>query len=186
MPQGEEQRMIRSVLNRRQVLESSGKAALGAAALTGAGVVFSTAGGWALSTQALSGNQAATLLRFVFLLFPYDKIGDEPYVAVLDDLDKKATVDSGFKDLLHGGCAALNKAKGDSWLKLPEVDQVAAMKAIEKAPFFRVVRYAAIDGIYNDRKVWKMIGYGGSAIEKGGYRNNTREPLSDIDWLPKH
>jgi hypothetical protein len=178
--------MIRRGLSRRQLLESSGKAVVGAAALAGAGVVFSTAGGWALSTQALNGSEAATLLRFVFLLFPYDKIGEEPYVAVVDDLDRKATADSGFKGLLQGGIADLNKAKGDSWLKLTEADQVTAMKAIEKTPFFRVVRYAAIDGIYNDRKVWKMIGYGGMAIEKGGYRNNSGEPLSDIDWLPKH
>jgi hypothetical protein len=178
--------MTKLALNRRQLLESSGKIAFGAAALGGAGVVFSPSGAWALSTSALNGKEAATLLRFVFLLFPYDKIGDEPYVAVVEGLDKKAAADPGFKGLLQGGLADLDKAKGISWMQLSQQDQIAAMKAVQQTPFFIVVRMAAIDGIYNDARVWKMIGYGGSSIEKGGYRLNKSEPMDDVDWLPKN
>jgi hypothetical protein len=47
-------------------------------------------------------------------------------------------------------------------------------------PLIGRVRTAAVEALYRDPRVWKLIGYGGNALAKGGYVAT----FNDIDWLP--
>jgi hypothetical protein len=47
-------------------------------------------------------------------------------------------------------------------------------------PLVARVRTAAVEALYRDPRVWKLIGYGGNALAKGGYVAT----FNDIDWLP--
>lgn len=48
-------------------------------------------------------------------------------------------------------------------------------------PLLAQLRSAAVEALYRDPRVWKLIGYGGNALAKGGYVAD----YNSIDWLPE-
>jgi hypothetical protein len=62
-----------------------------------------------------------------------------------------------------------------------EAQQTAAIKKIAGGEFFRLVRTTAIEHLYRNKEVWKLLGYEGSSVEFGGYADRG---FDDIDWLP--
>lgn len=167
--------------SRRDFLATSGKAAIIAAVANG--TVFPASRAWSLSTVKLSGQESATLLRFSWNLFPLEKVDESVYVAVIEGLDRRAQTDAALHEQLKDGVAKLDGARGKPWIALPEADQIAVMKEIERTPFFGTMRTAAVNTIFGNPAVWKLIGYEGSAVEHGGYVNRG---FDDIAWLPKN
>ena len=169
------------IASRRDFLARSGKAAIVAAVANA--TVFPANRAWSLSTVKLSGQESATLLRFAWNLFPLEKVEESVYVAVVEGLDKRAQTDAAFYEQLKDGVAKLDTTRGKPWIALPEADQIAVMKEIERTPFFGTMRTVAVNTIFTNPTVWILIGYEGSAVEHGGYVNRG---FNDISWVPKN
>ncbi len=85
--------------------------------------------------------------------------------------------------LVDDGISMLDgKAGKGGWIAQTRERRLALLKEIESTPFFAFLRNSAIDVIYRDPRVWEKVGYGGSAIEYGGYLHRG---FNDIDWLPE-
>ena len=48
-------------------------------------------------------------------------------------------------------------------------------------PFFAAIQGQVLPRLYNHPVIWKNIGYPGSSVEYGGYKDRG---FNDIDWLP--
>jgi hypothetical protein len=169
------------ITNRRDFITTSGKAAIAAAVANA--TVFPASRAWSLSTVKLSGEESATLLRFTWHLFPVERVAESVYVAVIEGLDKRAQTDAPLYEQLKDGVAKLNGARLKPWIELSEADQIAVMKEMQGTPFFGTMRTAAVNTIFTNPTVWKLIGYEGSAVEHGGYVNRG---FNDITWVPKN
>lgn len=167
-------------LNRRLFLKSTGIAAAGAVA--GTTMIVAPDGAWALSLTKLSKSTARALIRMTQDLYPHKMLGDAPYARVVEGLDKAAATDDALAKLLTDGVAALDQAAGGNYRKAKESKRLAALKGMEKEPFFQKMRGSVVNGLYDDQEVWKKFGYQGSSAEQGGY---IHRGFDDLDWLPK-
>ena len=123
--------------------------------------------------------QARMLGRMLYLLFPFPELGEAPYARSLAGLDQQAA-DAATRDLLQSGVKSLDHAADGAWLAAGEETQVLALKAIEKSRFFQHVLGHVQATLFNDRELWKFVGYEGSSLEFGGYADHG---ANDIDWL---
>jgi len=158
---------------------------LRSAALVLALVATSTRGLFARA-QAESGattqeHLAETLAQLARRLFPHDSLSADPYRKIATALISRASTDSKLAGLLAGGVARLNDDSSTPWLMQTEIRQIAAIKRLEGGDFFRLMRTTAIEHLYRDKEVWKLLGYQGSSVEFGGYVDRG---FDDIDWLP--
>ena len=69
-----------------------------------------------------------------------------------------------------------------SWLEADETLRLDLLGLLERSAFFTTMRATTIEVLYRDPAVFELVGYGGSAIEKGGYINRG---FADISWLPE-
>ncbi len=122
-----------------------------------------------------------TLQQLARHLFPHDTLPAAPYKEVATALISRASTDSKVAKTLQGGVRQLDEGSPTPWLMRGEALQVAAIRKIESGAFFRLVRITAIEHLYRNREVWKMLGYQGSSVEFGGYVDRG---FDDIDWLP--
>jgi hypothetical protein len=166
--------MSKAIMDRRAFLAASSGAIAVAA---GANLVIGANGAWAMSTKALTGDEAAMLVRMARATYPHDMLDDSIYGKVVHALDEKAAADAALLKNLQEGVAALKAKKFDA---LDEAGQTAALKEIESSAPFQTVRGECITGIYNNPDVWKVLGYEGPSAELGGYIDRG---FSDIDWL---
>ena len=74
--------------SRRGFLRGTGLVAMGFA--TGGTIICAADYAWALSTTAIDGHTAETLLVVARQLFPHDRLGDQYYAVMVDSLDKQA------------------------------------------------------------------------------------------------
>jgi len=158
---------------------------LRSAALVLALVTTSTRGLFARA-QADSGaatqeHIAETLGQLARRLFPHDALSVNPYKAIATALISRASTDSKLAELLQGGVARLDDGSSTPWLIQTEARQIAAIKRLEGGDFFRLVRTTAIEHLYRNKEVWKLLGYQGSSVGFGGYVDRG---FDDIDWLP--
>ncbi|MBK8157764.1 MAG: gluconate 2-dehydrogenase subunit 3 family protein [Rhodospirillaceae bacterium] len=164
-------------LNRRRFLA-------GTSAIVAGSAMFATAGGiligpnaaWAISPQAITTAEAATLVEMTRALYPHEKLDDAIYAKVVASLDEKAVKDPALKTLLQAGAAELKAGK---WDDLDADAREAALKAIDTTPFFQTVRGECVTGIYNNPDVWKIYGYEGASAELGGYLHRG---FDEITW----
>jgi hypothetical protein len=56
------------------------------------------------------------------------------------------------------------------------------LASLEGTPFFAALRAGTVEVLYRSPEVFALVGYGGSAIEYGGYLNRG---FDEIDWLPQ-
>ena len=172
----------RPKVSRREVLTAGG-AVLVAATVTPAGVVTGKA--WAATPQALKPETFATLVQMSRDIYPHDNFADALYATAVEGLDKAASGDAGTKKLLEDGVASLNSAAKNAH-KAPydqvgwEIDRVILLRNIEKGPFFQKVRGHLVTGLYNQPKVWVLLGYEGESASKGGYIDRG---FDDINWI---
>jgi hypothetical protein len=131
--------------------------------------------------RSLSAAQRASLQRFCYLLFPYPELGNPPYDRVVESLVAQSSGDAETLALLTASLAQLDTLVEESnFLSAAEDAQIEAMKRIEHGEFFQWVLASTRQQLFNDKVVWAFIGYEGSSLEFGGYRNRG---LNDIDWL---
>ena len=155
---------------------------LGLLALPGVAVLARTGllGRYALAqTEPLSAHHVDTLRRVAFLLFPYPELGDAPYERVAGALTAGAG-NVGTRALLDAGISELDARQAGTWLELDQPSQVAALRDFESGEFFQHALQTTKMVLFNDPQVWAFVGYGGSSLEFGGYRDHG---LNDIDWL---
>ena len=68
------------------------------------------------------------------------------------------------------------------WLEVDETQRIELLIQLEQSAFFGTMRATAIEVLFRDPEVFALLGYGGSAIEQGGYINRG---FADITWLPE-
>jgi len=145
--------------------------------VAGGNLVIGGNGAWAMSTKALTGDEAAMLVRMARATYPHAMLDDAIYGKVIYGLDEKASANAELLHTLQEGAATLKEKKFDT---LDEAGQVAVLKEIESSKPFQTVRGECVVGIYNNPDVWKVLGYEGPSAELGGYINRG---FSDISWL---
>ncbi|MEZ5831874.1 MAG: Twin-arginine translocation pathway signal [Dongiaceae bacterium] len=167
--------MSSKVMGRRAFLATT--SAAGVIMVVGGNMVIGGNGAWAMSTTALSGDEAAMLVRMARATYPHAMLDDAIYGKVISGLDEKASKDEGLLKTLKSGAAKLTEKKFDT---LDAETQEATLKEMETTAEFQTVRGACITGIYNNQDVWKVFGYEGASAELGGY---IHRGFNDIDWL---
>ena len=80
-------------------------------------------------------------------IFPHDALGDEPYEAVVAQL-QAAAADAGTHHLLTTGLKSLDESVDGSWQTQEADVRVNALTAIQDTPFFITVRVTALYGLY--------------------------------------
>ena len=112
------------------------------------------------------------------VLYPHDFLDDDSYRRVVDIAATQA--DSAQRAFLADGVAALDEARGRSFVGLDEKEKLAAVLAIEGSPFFEAMRAATARHLYDDRSLWPRFGYEGASSHLGGY---IERGFDDIDWI---
>jgi len=130
----------------------------------------------------LSEEERRVLLRVARLLYPHDTLSDDVYKKVLGPLREKAIANSTFAADLRAGLTELDHLAGGDWQTASENVQIEALKQVEGESFFQAVQGNVRVKLYRHPEVWKLIGYEGSALEKGGY---LQRGFNDINWLPE-
>ena len=130
---------------------------------------------WAVELKNLSKSEGETLMAMGRVLYPHKRLPDAVYALLAKDLDGKA--DASLKD----GIAKLDQAAGGSFVKANAAKRLAVVKAIEGTPFFNAVRGQCVTSLYDNDMAYAVLGYPGSAWEKGGY---ITRGFQDLKWLP--
>ena len=133
-------------------------------------------------TAASSISESRILVLLARRLFPHRALSNQPYLSAATTFVQRAEKSADLAKLLKSGIASLQKISAGDWPAQAEPKQIAAMKAIEATAFFASLRFHVLMSIYQNREVWKQIGYEGSSFEQGGYINRG---FDDIDWLPE-
>ncbi|MGV8892026.1 MAG: twin-arginine translocation signal domain-containing protein [Burkholderiaceae bacterium] len=172
-------------LSRRSFLKGSGLASISVTVLGAGTLLTSSTEAFAQSFTVLSPDAGKVLLVMARDIFPHDKLAEKYYMHAIEPYDAAAAKDPMLKKLLTDGIALLNassqKMMGKSYTAIPdESRRVAVLKSIESTPFFQKIRGDLVTGLYNNKEVYKLLGYEGSSWEKGGYINRG---FNDIDWL---
>lgn len=135
----------------------------------------------AASGPPLSPAQLRALQHVGFLLLPFPAVGAAPYERFAATLADRSANDAELGALLSGGLKQLDaRVGGTGFLDAAEPDQLAALENIQHGEFFQWLLAFARNQLLDDEAVWAHIGYEGSSLEFGGYRNRG---LNDIDWL---
>jgi hypothetical protein len=171
-------------MNRRRFLETSGQAAAGAVIIAASGgttLLMAPDGAWAMTLEALSGQDGATLLKALRIIYPHESLGDQYYAVVVEALDQDARGNADTARLLKNGIAGLDQAYPMSFVDLSEGNQLRALEAIQDSDFFQTIRFKVIASLYNNPQVWQAFGYEGASFDEGGY---IERGFDDLGWLP--
>ena len=172
-------------MNRREFLETSGRAAAGAVVVAAAGgttMLMASDGAWAMTLEALSGQDGATLLKALRVIYPHDVLADRYYALVVAALDQDAKANAETAGLLKDGIAGLDQAYPMPFVDLSEGNQLRALEALQDSDFFQTIRFKVIAVLYNSPLVWQAFGYEGGSFDEGGY---VERGFDDLGWLPQ-
>lgn len=170
-------------LSRRELLAKG--LGLGSSFLVGSGFLASSTATWAIEVTALEPAAMATLVQMARDIYPHDHFGDELYAIAVKGHDDTAASDAQFKAMLEAGIADLDEKAtqmghpdyvSTGW----EAERVELLKSIEDSAFFQTIRGGLVVGLYNQKSVWKLLGYEGSSFEHGGYLDRG---FDDVNWL---
>lgn len=171
-------------MSRRRFLETSGQAAAGAVVTVASGsttLLMAPDGAWAMTLEALSGQEGATLLKALRVIYPHDSLGDRYYAAVVEALDQDAKGNADTAAMLKAGIAGLDQAYRIPFVELSEGNQHRALEAIQDSDFFQTIRFKVVATLYNNPQVWQAFGYEGESFDEGGY---IERGFDDLGWLP--
>lgn len=141
--------------------------------------VLRTSKAWAETPDSDSaGKLLASMAR---QLYPHD-VDASVYADVMDSVLSAAASDPQLQKSLDQATSQLNDASGGDFLAAGENLQLVAMKGMEQASWFTAIQGQVLPRIYNHPVIWKHIGYPGSSVEYGGYKDRG---FNDIDWLPE-
>lgn len=128
-----------------------------------------------------SGPQGDTDLQLLasvaYDLFPFQTLTPALYVQVGERLLQAGN------PAIAEGLTRLREVSGNvPWKELDESARVTVLASLQGTPFFAALRAGTIEVLYRSPEVFALVGYGGSAIEYGGYVNRG---FDEIDWLPQ-
>ena len=166
--------------SRRDFLELSRQLLLGSAALTLSPLSLGAESIEALEFEALDPAAVRLLTQTCRLLFPHDSLSQSVYLQAVKDLDSRIGGDKEKAVLIGQAVEFLQGQTGGAWEKAGVEKQLAALRAGQQQPWFFFLRESAIESLYRNPVVWKLVGYEGSSIEFGGY---LERGFDDIDWL---
>ncbi len=126
--------------------------------------------------SGLTETQEKLLLRLLRVAYPHPGFPDGPYARTA-----KAVQEADADGVLPAGLDALDEAAGGDFADLSDDDATAVIEKVADTPFFRLVHSTTVVALYDDHEVWEILGYEGSAFEKGGYVDRG---FDDLDWLP--
>jgi hypothetical protein len=171
-------------MNRRRFLETSSQAVGGVAVVAASGgttLLMAPDGAWAMTLEAVSGQDGATLLKALRVIYPHDQLGDQYYAAVVAALDQDAKSNPDTARTLKAGLAGLDQAYRMPFVELSEGNQHRALEVIQDSEFFQTIRFKTIAVLYNNPQVWQAFGYEGESFDEGGY---VERGFDDLGWLP--
>ena len=167
-------------LTRRSLLKGSG-VLMGTLAAGSTLALLAPSPAWALELKQLSQVEGNTLLQMGRVLFPHAKLPDAVYALLAKDLDGRAAADPEKAKMLQAGIQNLDHLAGGSFLKASKQRRLEAVKAMEGQDFFNTVRGQCVTSLYDNEMAFAVLGYEGSAWEKGGY---LLRGFQDLKWLP--
>jgi hypothetical protein len=138
--------------------------------------------GRAWAQNATASDVSDAMARIARRLYPHDGLTDAFYAGILDDAMSAAAGDPDFAATLADAEQALNAQQTADFMDLDESGQIAALEAVQQAPFFTAIQTAVRLRLYNHPAFWALIGYDGPSWQFGGYLNNG---AGEIDWLPE-
>jgi hypothetical protein len=165
--------------SRRKVLLTISQL-IAAGGLAACGGADSNTQGQDMNSSALHNgaeNDLQLLAGVAYDLFPFEDLDPMLYVTVAQrvlDLESPAVAEA---------LTMLRDSNGSTpWLEVDETQRIALLSSLEQSAFFGTMRATAIEVLFRDPEVFALLGYGGSAIEQGGYINRG---FADITWLPE-
>lgn len=153
-------------LNRRQALLCISQ--LAAAAVLGA---CSRSPGQAGAV----GDDVELAASVAYDILPFQELPPALYVAAATQL-----LETGGDGVAAGLGTLRSATSGTPWRELPETRRVEVMESMQDSPFFQSLRAATIQVVLGSAEGRQLVGYGGSAIEHGGYLHRG---FNDISWL---
>ena len=117
------------------------------------------------------------LASVAYDLFPFQALTPALYVQVGERL-----LQAGNPAITEGLARLREISSNMPWKELDESARLTVLASLEGTPFFAALRAGTIEVLYRSPEVFAMVGYGGSAIEYGGYLNRG---FDEIDWLPQ-
>ncbi|MFQ5661057.1 MAG: hypothetical protein ACE5GZ_11570 [Gammaproteobacteria bacterium] len=137
----------------------------------------------AADSEEVRQQAAKTLTALAYRLFPHESLPHAVYQQVAGAVLLGMQQSSSRYALVTGGLSRLDvHAENTTWLATDSHTQIDILQQMQTTPFFKFLQNTAIEVIYRDPSVWQLLGYGGSAIEQGGYLHRG---FDDIDWLPE-
>jgi len=133
---------------------------------------------WALELHALTSGEGATLMAVTRTIAPHDRLDDAAYALVVRAIDAAAAKDPAALTSLRAGLQRL----GSGFQSASETERVAALRAIERTPFFASLRGQTLGTLYATPMAYAYFGYEGEAFSKGGY---LFRGFNDLHWLPE-
>lgn len=175
----------RARMGRRGFLRGGGLGAIGITVVPVAALSLAPATTLAQSFTTLGAGTGKTLVRMARDIYPHDKLPDKFYVQAEAPYDAAAAKDTALRKLITDGVAGLDASAkqryGKPYVEVPtEPERVTLLKAIESTSFFKKIQGDLVTGLYNNKELWPLFGYEGSAWEKGGYLTRG---FNDLDWL---
>lgn len=160
------------ITTRRQVLITISQLAAAAALVS-----CSDSNDLSTTAPTTTENSDLELLASVtYDVLPYPELSAEIYVKAAQhviDLNS-AVIASGLQQLRDA-------ANNIAWKDVAEAKRVAILTTLQGTPFFAELRNNTVQVLLREPDVFKIVGYGGSTIEHGGYINRG---FNDINWLP--
>lgn len=130
-----------------------------------------------LAAEPQGDTDLQLLASVAYDLFPFQTLTPALYVAVGERLLQAGN------PAISEGLSRLREISGNvPWKELDESARVTVLASLEGTPFFAALRAATVEVLYRSPEVFALVGYGGSAIEYGGYLNRG---FDEIDWLPQ-
>jgi len=133
---------------------------------------------WAVSMDALSTQDAETLMSMIRTIAPHDGLDPAAYAYVAKAIDKEAAASSDAKTRLADGLRSI----GADFSIRDEATRVQRLRAVEQTAFFQGVRFKTLLVLYDNPVSWAHFGYEGEAFSKGGY---LQRGFNDLHWLPE-
>ena len=119
------------------------------------------------------------LIKMVRTLYPHDRFPQGPYVRTTEDVIKKGNSSPEKAIMLQKG---IDQLKNANFAKLNFEKSTKFLTNMGRTEFFEHVRGTSTVTLYNDKEVWKLLGYEGYSSDQGGYINRG---FNDLDWLPE-
>ena len=138
-----------------------------------------------MAEVATTGTADATVLRaladMVRAMFPHPSFPDGPYERCAQSILDDTVEDLRFRTQLTQGLRDLDAIGGAPFAQLDDAAKLELLRGISGTEFFEGIRSRVITSLYDDREVWKLLGYEGPSYEQGGYE---KRGFDDLDWLP--